>query len=90
MKREWRDTPRPAKIAAVVSIIVCLAVVALSVLEIFDMWNNAGFVSMPLLGVNMFLQAYIQWKQIRGVAIFSLCTGVFIMACSICALIFMM
>ena len=83
MKKEREDMSLLSKIAVIVSIIVSVAVIVLAVLQLFDVWSNAGYVYVPLMGINLLLQAYTQWKPNRGVAIFSLCTAVFVLTCAI-------
>ena len=71
------------KVVFVISIIASLAVVVLAVLQIFDIWNQAINISMPLMGVTMLCQAYMQWNNSRKVAYFSLGVAAFIFVCAI-------
>lgn len=71
------------KVVFVISIISSLAVVVLAVLQIFDIWNQAINISMPLMGVTMLCQAYMQWNNSRKVAYFSLGVAAFIFVCAI-------
>ncbi|MBO5967995.1 MAG: hypothetical protein J6S14_05800 [Clostridia bacterium] len=71
------------KFVFVISIISSLAVVVLAVLQIFDIWNQAINISMPLMGVTMLCQAYMQWNNSRKVAYFSLGVAAFIFVCAI-------
>ena len=71
------------KVVFVISIISSLAVVVWAVLQIFDIWNQAINISMPLMGVTMLCQAYMQWNNSRKVAYFSLGTAAFIFVCAI-------
>ena len=71
------------KIIAVISIIASLAVVVLAILQIFDIWSQAIDVYMPLMGVTMLCQAYMQWNNSRKVAYFSIGTAAFIFICAI-------
>ena len=71
------------KVVFVISIISSLAVIVLAVLQIFDIWNQAINISMPLMGVTMLCQAYMQWNNSRKVAYFSLGTAAFIFVCAI-------
>jgi len=83
MKKNWKDTPLLSKIALIASIVVAFAIIVLAIMQIFDLWSNAGYVYIPLMGINLLLQAYTQWKQNRCVAVFSLCAAVFVLACAI-------
>ena len=87
MKSNWKETPLLPKLAIFCSIIVALAVVILAILQIFDVWAAAPYLYMPLMGVNLLLQAYTQWKTNRGVAKFSLCAAGFIFICTAVILI---
>ena len=82
MKKKWKDMPLLHKVASIISVIVSSAVIVLAVLQLFDVWSNAGYVYVPLMGINLLLQAYAQWKPNRSVTIFSLCAAVLVLACA--------
>lgn len=71
------------KVVLAISIISSLSVVVLAILQIFDIWNQAGNVYMPLMGVTMLCQAYMQWNNSRKLSYFSIGTAVFIFICAI-------
>lgn len=83
MKSNRKDVPLIHKIVTVISVLASLSVVVLAVLQILDVWNAAINVCIPLMGVTMLCQAYIQWNNSRKVAYFSIGTAVFIFACAI-------
>lgn len=83
MKPKWKDAPLLHKIVTIVSILASLSVVVLAVLQMFDVWNQAINIFMPLMGVTMLCQAYMQWNTNRNVAYFSIGTAVFIFICAI-------
>jgi len=83
MKTKWKDTPLSHKIITVFSMIVSLAVVTLAILQMFDIWTQAINLCIPLMGVNLLCQTYIQWNTSRKVAYFSLGCAVFVFACAI-------
>ena len=83
MKTKWKDTPMLHKVITVFSVIVSLAVVTLAVLRIFDIWTQAINLCIPLMGVNMLCQTYMQWNTSRKTAYFSLGCAVFVFACAI-------
>ena len=83
MKTKWKEAPLSHKIITVGSVIVSLAVVALAILQIFDVWDQAINIFMPLMGVEMLFQTYMQWNNSRKVAYFSIGTAAFILICSI-------
>ena len=70
------------RILQILSIAVCIAIIVLSVLQLFDIWADAPYVYIPLMGVNLLLQAYAQWESSRKVAIFSLCCAGVIFICT--------
>ena len=88
MKTGWKEAPLLSKIVAVCTIVIAVAIIALAILQIFDVWDSAPYLYMPLLGINLLLQAYVQWKINRGVAIFSLCAAGFAFLCTAVILIF--
>jgi len=83
MKLSRKETPLMYKVITTVSILVSLSVVVLAVLQIFDVWRQAANVYMPLMGVTMLCQAYMQWNNSRKVAYFSIGTAGFIFICAI-------
>ena len=83
MKTKWKDTPLSHKIITVFSVIVSLAVVTLAILQMFDIWTQAINLCIPLMGVNLLCQTYIQWTTSRKTAYFSLGCAVFAFACAI-------
>lgn len=83
MKTKWKDTPPLHKVITVFSVIVSLAVVTLAVLQIFDIWTQAINLCIPLMGVNLLCQTYMQWNTSRKTAYFSLGCAVCVFACAI-------
>ena len=83
MKTKWKDAPLMHKIITAASIIVALSVVVLAILQIFDIWTQAINLCVPLMGVNLLCQTYIQWNTSRKTAYFSLGCAVFVFACAI-------
>ena len=83
MKTKWKDAPLTHKIVTAVSIIVALSVVVLAILQMFDIWTQAINLCVPLMGVNLLCQTYIQWNTSRKTAYFSLGCAAFVFACAI-------
>ena len=83
MKTKWKDASLIHKIVTVVSIIVALAVIVLAILQMFDIWTQAINLCVPLMGVNLLCQSYIQWNTSRKTAYFSLGCAAFVFACAI-------
>ncbi|MBQ7921436.1 MAG: hypothetical protein IJ325_02525 [Clostridia bacterium] len=68
---------------AVLGIIISATVIVLAVLQIFDIWNNAITVFIPLMGLNQLCQAYTQWHINRKVAYFNIGTAGFLLICTV-------
>ncbi len=83
MKTKWKDAPLTHKIVTAVSIIVALSVIVLAILQMFDIWTQAINLCVPLMGVNLLCQTYIQWNTSRKTAYFSLGCAAFVFACAI-------
>ena len=83
MKTKWKDQPLHYKIVSIASIIVSISIIVLAVIQLFDLWRDAGYAYVPLMGVNLLLQAYAQWKPNRKTAIFNLCAAVLVFTCAI-------
>ena len=83
MKSKWKDAPLLHKIVTIISILASLSVVVFAVLQMFDIWNQAINICIPLMGITMLCQAYTQWNSNRKVAYFSIGTAVFVFICAI-------
>lgn len=82
MKTKWKEVSVIHKIATVVSVIVALSVVVLAILQILNIWTQAINLCVPLMGVNLLCQTYIQWNTSRKTAYFSLGCAVFVFICA--------
>ena len=82
-KIKWKDAPLLHKVVTIISVLASLSVVVLAVLQMFNVWDQAINVFMPLMGVTMLCQSYMHWNNRRKVAYFSIGTAVFIFICSI-------
>ncbi|MBR6725399.1 MAG: hypothetical protein IKL81_00240 [Clostridia bacterium] len=71
------------KTVTVISIIVNLAIVIFAVLQVANVLDRAVDICVPLMGVSMLCQAYVQWNTSRKVAYFSIGTAVFVFICSV-------
>ena len=83
MKTKWKDTPLAQKNVTVLSIIVAISVIVLAILQILDIWTQAINLCIPLMGVNLLCQAYIQWNTSRRSAYVSLCCAALVFICAI-------
>jgi len=83
MKTNWKNAPFLQKVVTIISILASLSVVVLAALQIFDIWEQAINVYMPLMGVTMLCQSYMQWNNSRKIAYFSIGTAAFIFICTI-------
>ena len=83
MKTKWNDAHLLHKVVTIISLLASLSVVVLALLQMFDVWDQAINVFMPLMGVTMLCQSYMQWNTSRKIAYFSLGCAVFVFACAI-------
>ena len=86
MKTKWKDTPLAQRIVTVFSIVIALSVIVLAVLQILKIWTQAINLCVPLMGVNMLCQTYIQWNTSRKSAYVSLGCAVMVFVCAIAVL----
>ena len=70
------------KTVTVISIIVNLAIVIFAVLQVANVLDRAVDICVPLMGISMICQAYVQWNANRKVAYFSIGTASVIFICS--------
>lgn len=83
MKTKWKDIPLTQRIVTVFSIVVALSVIILAVLQILKIWTQAINLCIPLMGVNLLCQTYMQWNTSRKSAYTTLCCAAIIFACAI-------
>ena len=83
MNIKWKEAPLLHRIVTIISVLASLSVVVLAVLQMFAIWEQAINVFMPLMGITMLCQSYMQWNNSRKVAYFSIGTAVFIFICAI-------
>lgn len=56
------------RMTAVLILICSLTVLALVILQLTGVWENAVYAYEPLIGVMLLLQAYQNWSGSRGIA----------------------
>lgn len=83
MERKFKDIPILDKIVMIISLVASSSVLVLGILQIFNVWDTAINVVVPLMGVTMLCQAYTLWNKSRKTAYFSLGAAAFILLCAI-------
>lgn len=83
MKEKWNDMSIIDKVITIISIASSSLVLVFAILQIFNIWDKAINVVIPLMGITMLCQAYTFWNKSRKVAYFSIATAVFILLCAI-------
>ena len=83
MQTKWNEMRTADKVMIAVRMIASIGVIVLALLQLFGVWEQAINVTTPLMGVVLLVQSIQEWKQRRGVAIFSLCAALFVLACAI-------
>lgn len=68
---------------SIIRIVASLGVIICSLLQLFDVWENAVNISIPLIGAVLLIQAIQEWKKQRGIAIFCLCSAAIVLICTI-------
>lgn len=86
MKSDHKNAPLFHKAVTIVSILTSLSIIVLAVLQIFDIWTQAIYIYVPLMGITMLCQAYIQWNTSRKAAYLSIGTAVSLFVCAIVVL----
>ena len=76
--KDWNKKTIPFKILTIFGLIISVTIIALALMQIFNIWDNAINVFEPLLGVLMIIQAIENWKINRATAYFSLFVAIFI------------
>ena len=75
------------KIISVAALISSIGVIVLAALYLLNVWDNAAFAYIPLMGVNLACQAYTQWNPNRKIAWFNLGAAIFIFLAYIAVII---
>ena len=83
MKMKWKDATPLYRAVTVISVAVSLSVVVLALLVMFDVWQSAINICVPLMGATMLCQAYMQWNTSRKVAYFSIGSAAFVFICAV-------
>lgn len=65
---------------SVIQLTVSIGVVVFALLGFTDIWQDAGYLYVPLLGIQALMQAIQEWKKRRAIAILCLCAALFIFA----------
>jgi TRAP-type C4-dicarboxylate transport system permease small subunit len=84
---KWSEKSLSEKIATVLMLITCCGVLVFAALEIFNVYEGASDVMIPLLGVDMLLSAYLERRTRKSVSIVSLIAAAVIFICFACVLI---
>ena len=82
MKASWKSLPLSHKIVTILSVFTNLCVVVLSLLQLFDVWDQAINLCIPMMGGTLLCQAHNLWNRSRTVAYFSLGTAIIIFICA--------
>jgi len=82
MKSKWNSKTPGEKALLLFRIVISAAIVVFALLQLFEVWNKALYIAVPLMGVNSLLISVQEWKQSRISAIVSLCVAVFVFACT--------
>lgn len=77
MKVQWNELSAAAKILLIVKIVASVCVIVFASLSMTGVWEDANYLTIPLLGVVNLIQSIQEWKQHRKLAIFGLCVVAF-------------
>lgn len=76
--KDWNKKTLSLKVLTIIGAIISIAVIILSLMQIFNVWDKAINIFEPLLGALMIIQAIENWKTNRSTAYFSLFVAIFI------------
>lgn len=83
----WNSMTTLEKILEVIQILLSLVVIAVAILAVSNVWDGFALVYPPAFGVQCLISAHQYWDEKRKMAIFNLCTGIFIAVVSIVMLV---
>ncbi len=81
--KEWGKKTLLSKILTIIGYIISITVIILAILQIFNIWEKAMYVYIPLGGILMLIQAIENWKKNKSVAYISLFTAIFMIAVAV-------
>lgn len=81
---ETNNKPTVAdKVIAVVRVAIALGIIVVALLQLLGVWKGAINLLLPMMGVELVLQATQEWKSRRRVAVISICCAVIVVACAV-------
>ena len=78
IKEEWTRKLWYEKVIFVIGMMTAVTVVVLALLQLFNVWEDAAYLYMPMMAVLMLVQAFDNRKKSRGLVILSLSVAAFI------------
>lgn len=70
------QTIKKHRILSLIYVILMLAASFLAFLKIGDVWENAHFAYLPMMMLCFYIQAYLNWRTSRKLAIFHLIVAI--------------
>lgn len=64
----------------IIQLTVSIGVIVFAILGFTGIWQDAGYLYVPLSGIQALMQAIQEWKKRRAIAILCLCAALFIFA----------
>lgn len=83
MKSKCKSEPFSYRMVAIICIVVSIMAVTFAVLQICEIVDQEINIVVPLLGVTMLCQAYLQWETNRKIAYLNIGVAIFVFICSV-------
>ncbi len=83
MKIRWNEMTTADKAILIIRIIASVGVVVFVTLQLFGVCDQAINIAAPLIGLVLLIQSIQEWRLHRGVAVFGLCSALFIFTCTV-------
>ena len=87
MKIAWKERSLTNKVITVVSILSSIAVIVLAALQMTGAWESAINFCVPMMGMTMLCQAFLQWGTGKTVAYVNLGAAIFAFLCTAAVLL---
>ena len=87
MKKSFNNKTNIQIFMYILRFILSAAVIIFGLLQIFNVWNRAIYVSVPLMGVVLLIQSIQEWHKCRGTAILGFICTIFIFICTVVSFI---
>ena len=83
MKTKWKEKTAAERALLILRILISVVVIVLAALQLCGVWDNAINYAVPIVGLNLLVVSFQEWKKNRISSVVGFVCAVFILVCSI-------